>query len=293
MLMVAYIEQKELFTSYDVVKRMFFISYPAVVTADVITQIYDWLHQALSAKPVIEGIVFDFQHVQRFDASNLAIIEQQSHALSTAHDMRLLPVALVVKSSYQQRLVEQIAALMPPALHTSIFQTINEVFPFMRQFRAIHGLPVNAADPTHLNTDEVSGWHDATAQISYFVYYGEVTPNVTADVYEYIGASFQQNGTGFVKGGLYDFRHVTGFQNANLNTVRRTSGALNTNYDMSHIAVGLIVSSILQERMVLLAMKVTPQEKRKKIVYGYQEGLDFIRTFHARRTDTLEQINPA
>jgi hypothetical protein len=288
--MVAYIEQKELFTSYDVVKKLFFISYPAVVTADIIAQVYGWLQQALSDRPAIEGVVFDFQHVQRFDAAYLTAIEQHTTTLSKTYDLRLLPVALVVKSTYQQRLVEDIVARMPPSLIKGVFHSINEVFPFVRQFRAEYGLPANADDATSLNTDEVSGWHDTTTQISYFVYYGEVTPNVTADVYEYIGASFHKNGTGFVKGGLYDFRHVTGFQNANLNTVRRTSGTLNTNYDMSHIAVGLVVSSILQERMVLLAMKVTPQEKRKKIVYGYQEGLDFIRTFHARRTDTLEQI---
>jgi len=51
---------------------------------------------------------------------------------------------------------------------------------------------------------------------------------------------------------------------------------------MNHVAVALIVSTLLQENMVRVAMKITPQEHRKRIVKSEEAARAFIDEWHQK-----------
>jgi hypothetical protein len=111
-------------------------------------------------------------------------------------------------------------------------------------------------------------------------YIGKLTPEVTAGVYKWMYENIQRHGIDKIRGGIFDFREVTSFHIANLHTIRRSSGNLNADFDMSHIPTALVVSNPVQATMVRTSLFVTSQDKRKKIVYSMEEGRAFIDSYH-------------
>src|SRR5690606_35390821 len=130
--------------------------------------------------------------------------------------------------------------------------------------------------------DNASIYYDREQHIGHVRYYGKITPQITVDSYGFVAMTMAKY-IKEIRGGIYDFRHVTHFENANLATIQRTSTSLNTTFDMSHIALALVVGTLIQERLILVSMKVTPTEKRKRIVHSYQDAFAFIEEFHAQR----------
>ena len=140
-----------------------------------------------------------------------------------------------------------------------------------------------------LDSDPVTAYFDPVSQITHTIYRGKLTPEVTLQAYQWTFAALEVIDVKDIRGSIYDFRRVTEFHNANLSILQRVSQKANIQYDFSHIPVALIVSSLLQEHLVLVYMKVSPQEKRKRIVKSEPEALAFINEWHKR--DQL-QVNP-
>ena len=274
------IDQSNLYCHYDHIKQLPIMIFRNVLTDELIEEAHIWLAgivKLFKNHDVLQGIIYDLQEIKRFKSTNL----QLPDALST--NLSQLPNAIVVSNVYQEHQLHDVSL---DDEHKWLVSSYPEAFDFIQSYnaaaRGIEQLGVEETDLI-LNSESASVFYDETQHNLYITYYGAVAPNVTADVYATMGTIIAKYGVETLRGGIFDFRHISHFENANLTTVRRTSSNLNANYDMSHIAVPLIVGSIIQERMVMVSLKVTPQEERKRIVHSDKEAIDFINEFEAKR----------
>jgi hypothetical protein len=141
-----------------------------------------------------------------------------------------------------------------------------------------------------LESDQVNAYYDREQQLVRVHYRGQLVPDMTISVYAWINDLVEFIDIKEIRGGVYDFRSVTAFHNSNLGTVQRVSQKANINHDFSHIGVALLVGSLLQEQMVRLAMKITPQETRKRIVKSEAEALAFIDAWQQSQSAAASQV---
>lgn len=280
------LEQDNLFAHFDEVKRMAFIVYQNALTPQVTTVAYEWLNHLVETTTDIRACFFDFQQVRRFESSNITSAQRRSENLNREHDISKIPVALVVDNAYQEQMVKTTLKMSPQQDRKRIVRSYAEGFQFVQAFHDEHQHTFpDITDELMLNIDGASIWYDRTTDFMRINYYGVITPQTTFDVYSKMIENIGIIGdVKKVRAGLFDFRQVNAFDNTNLRTVQRSSQTMNTSYDMNHIAVALIVGNVRQERMVITAMKVTPQEARKRVVFSFADAHRFIEEFHAKRS---------
>lgn len=282
------IDKPNLYCHYDHIKQLPIIIFRDVLKAELIAETHTWLNSILDIvknENEIQGLIYDLQAVKRFSSTNLEFMPQ---ANKYGIDLSEIPVALIVANVYQEHQMRDTSAQEE---RKWLVNSYHEAFDFIQTFntaaRSISRLGVEDTSLI-LNTDSASVFYNTDKHNLTVTYYGAVSPVVTTDVYRTIGAVIEKYGLKNVRGGIFDFRHVSHFENANLTSVRRTSSNLNVSYDMSHIAVALVVGTIMQERMVMVSLKITPQEERKKIVHNTSEALNFIKEFQAKRVSKTD-----
>lgn len=141
-----------------------------------------------------------------------------------------------------------------------------------------------------LDTEQITVTFDTDTGISVVTYRGELSPQVTVQYYQFLPKFLEVVDVQDIYGSIYDFRQVTKFHNTNLSTAQRASQSANTHYDFSAIPIALLVETLLQEQMVRVSMKVTPQETRKRIVKSEAEAKAFFKSFHQRRQSAADSM---
>lgn len=133
-----------------------------------------------------------------------------------------------------------------------------------------------------IDSKEFSGWYDDETSILHVVYKGVLTPDVTTQMYRWLGDLIQRRPADVVqaKGSIYDFRQVTGFDSRNLTSAQRQSQQFNNKIDMTNHPVALLVDTLMQEQILRVELKISPQQDRKRVVHSEAEALDFIASFH-------------
>src|SRR5262245_38336564 len=109
----------------------------------------------------------------------------------------------------------------------------------------------------HIDTEQFSGWYDDETLILNVVYKGVLSPDVTAQMYRWLGEVIQRRPADVVRarGTIYDFRQVTGFDSRNLTSAQRQSQQFNNNNDVSNHPVALLVDTFLQEQILRVELK--------------------------------------
>lgn len=132
-----------------------------------------------------------------------------------------------------------------------------------------------------IDTDQFSGWYDDETRILHVVYKGVLTPDTTTHMYRWLGEVIQRRPADVVRarGSIYDFRQVTGFDSRNLTSAQRQSQQFNTRIDMTNHPVALLVDTLLQEQILRVELKISPQQDRKRLVRSEAEAFDFIADF--------------
>ncbi len=133
-----------------------------------------------------------------------------------------------------------------------------------------------------IDSDQFSAWYDDQGQILHVVYKGVLTADVTTQVYRWLGEVIQQHPAEAVRarGSIYDFRQVKGFDSRNLTSAQRQSQQFNAKLDLGNHPVALLVSTPLQEHILQVELKISPQQDRKRLVRSEEEALAFISNFH-------------
>lgn len=276
------LETDEMFAHYDGVKQILFIQYYRAASAEVTHQAYQWIRDISTKLTDIRGCVYDFRKVRHFRPDNQSAVTKESEAINEELDFSSVPVAIVVDNMYQEQMVKKTLSNTPQTERKTIVYTFPEAFQFFRDFHDKHDTPPLEYGKFDFDSDGASVTFDPETQIMRIMYYGVVTPQTTSDVYskmiENVGIAKVEN----VRAGFFDFRHVSQFDNSNMRVVQRNSSNMNVSYDMSHIAVALVVEGLFQDRMVRTAMKVTPQEERKRVVQSYKQAHEFTNEFHTK-----------
>ena len=276
------LETDEMFAHYDDVKRILFIQYYRAASAEVTRQAYQWLREISTQITDIRGCVYDFRKVRHFRPDNQSAVTEESTALNQDFDFSSVPVAIVVDNMYQEQMVKKTLSSTPQVERKTIVYTFPEAFQFFRDFHENINTPPLEYGQFEFDSDGATVNYDPHTGITRIMYYGFVTPQTTSDVYSKMIENVGIAGLESVRAGFFDFRHVSQFDNSNMRVVQRNSSNMNVSYDMSHIAVALIVEGLFQDRMVRTAMKVTPQEERKRVVQSYKEAQEFTNEFHAK-----------
>jgi hypothetical protein len=256
-------EKEDLFCFFDKVKNLAVVSFQNDTRQDKQQAVKSWLENLRDKQVPLIGILCDLRSVRQISPLNLFF-----------EACRELPLAIVILHPYQAR---NIHPNDNGKSNYKISQSYETAFNFLT------GSLNEPVSPLVLNSEGASEYYDTEKNLVCVNYYGLITPMVTADVYNIGARMIEEYGLKNLRGMIADFRHVVDFDNSNLNAVRRTSGSLNMNYDMSHVAAALLVATMIQEKMVRMSMKITPQEERKRIVHSLSAAYDFVDEFEAHR----------
>ena len=129
-----------------------------------------------------------------------------------------------------------------------------------------------------IETEHFSAHYDSDQRILFVTYRGILTPQVTAQFYQWLGKMIQSHPhlVGEALGSIFDFRQVTKFDNRNLTSAQRQSQQVNAQVDLSHHRVAMIAANMLQEQILRLELKISPQQTRKRIFRSEEEAFAFI-----------------
>jgi hypothetical protein len=144
-------------------------------------------------------------------------------------------------------------------------------------------------DLEFLKTENAEIYVDEETDILYIVYNGEISPQVTAQVYGWQAQHSRPEILKMLRGSIYDFRNVTKFNPGNLSTIQRKSRELNTTIQEYHIPVALLVSNFYQEQMVRVSSQISPNEERKRIVKSVEEAIAFFNQYNEKKRSSTDK----
>lgn len=131
-----------------------------------------------------------------------------------------------------------------------------------------------------LNETDVQARFDQEQGIS-FITYGRVVNSVTTrKVYGWVDDLLTVIAPDATRGVVFDFRQVKRFMRDNLLTARRYTLESNSKRDNSGHPVAMLVGNYYQEQMVNIAIMVSPDSERKRIVRSFDEALTYIADWH-------------
>lgn len=275
MLKITPLETDALIGVYDEVKRLFVLLFRGSLTVEVNQTAQTWFDTARAqlgergtAHSGSHGVICDLRQVTLFgDRVRLDTDEQ--------------PVAFVVSNSYQERII----GIGQTDERRRVLRSLDEAFQFTRQYNRGKRGEIVVLPVTMIDTDHVSCHYHYDDCIVCVQYYGALTAEVTGQVFAWLTRMFECCGADRLIGAIFDYRAVTQFAASNVAIMQRSSTALNTAYDLTHVAVPIIVCNQYQEQMARLAMRVTKDEPRRVIVPTMRTALEFVSTYH---TDYLQ-----
>lgn len=138
-----------------------------------------------------------------------------------------------------------------------------------------------------LEDTNVTAIFDGTTGYIHVKYFETLTPAITTSFYQWLFGVADKIGIKAVRGSTIDFRKVKTFHQGNIRTAQKESRSANQQLDLSHIPVGLIVTTVYQEQMVRISTKLTQQTQRMRIVKSEEEALAFIQEWNQQHTATL------
>lgn len=128
-------------------------------------------------------------------------------------------------------------------------------------------------------SDNIDAYWYPTARVLLIIYKGELVPESTFTAYKLGGEIMAKYGVQQLRGVIGDFSRVTRFPNANLTVAHHQSKRLNQSQDLSHVAVALLVSTLMQEKFVWMTAKTNGTDYRSKIVRSMKDAFDYIDTY--------------
>jgi hypothetical protein len=120
-------------------------------------------------------------------------------------------------------------------------------------------------------------------RIVHVTYSGVLTGDANVAVYDWLDELYQDVDITSMYGQVFDFRKVEEFAQDNLKTARRVSNRMNMKIDTSQIPVALLVGDPYHQEILLGSMRISPEHRRKKIVWSEDEALEFFEQWHTER----------
>jgi len=130
-----------------------------------------------------------------------------------------------------------------------------------------------------LQVEHAQARFDEDSRLVHVTYTGEIDGNATVAVYDWLEQLYHEVDINTIRGQVFDFRQVTSFAQDNLVLARRNSSRMNMKTDVSHCPAALLISDFYHEEILRTGMRISDQNVRKRIVWSYDDALDFINNY--------------
>lgn len=111
-----------------------FITYGGTITAEATYRTFDWLANLFDqiTPDELQGIIYDYRAVARFDRTYLSTVQRQYQKL-VAKPIADHPVAIITGSMYQEKMIRMTQQLGPPqmAAHTRIVPSMQDALTYI------------------------------------------------------------------------------------------------------------------------------------------------------------------
>ena len=136
--------------------------------------------------------------------------------------------------------------------------------------------------PISIETEQFRAEYDSENRLLVVAYSGVLSPMVTKEFYAWLMQTMKDypKEVQQARGSVYDFCNVTEFANSNLTSASNQSKQLNQINDLKDHPVALIAKDKLQQQLLNVSMKLTPHDKRVRIVWSMNEAIEHINAFH-------------
>lgn len=125
----------EIDAHYDTEEKLLIVAYTGILSADVTSQFYSWLVSTMKENPTLvgeaRGSIYDFRGVTDFQSSNITTTRKQSTTVNQSVDIRDHPVALVVETILQERMIASTMRLTQQTDRKKIVYSIEDAKAFI------------------------------------------------------------------------------------------------------------------------------------------------------------------
>lgn len=125
----------EIDARYDATEKLLIVVYQGVLSPEVTSQFYGWLINLMKENPALvaeaRGSIYDFRQVTDFQSKNITTARRESSSVTQTADVRDHPVALVVESKLQERMVESTMRITQQTDRKRVVHTIEEAKAFI------------------------------------------------------------------------------------------------------------------------------------------------------------------
>lgn len=123
---------------FDPEKNVSFVTYKGKIGSYTTKKFYDWVRELLK---IIEAertyaVIFDFRQVTEFDQGNLITVKRQSDSISRKEVQINHPVALIVESIYQEKMVKISMQLSKTETRQRVVYSMDEAWLFIKNWHA-------------------------------------------------------------------------------------------------------------------------------------------------------------
>ena len=129
------LETENIQAHYDTEAKLLRVIYRGILTPQVTVEFYTWLGTVMQQNPLLInealGSIFDFRQVSDFKNSNISTVRKQSQSVSQNPDAKNHPVALLVETIFQERMVEVMMKMTEQQDRKKVVKSIEEAQDFI------------------------------------------------------------------------------------------------------------------------------------------------------------------
>jgi hypothetical protein len=127
---------------YDAEEKVLRVSYFGILSPEVTNQFYGWLIPTMQNSPHLvteaRGSIYDFRQVKDFKSSNITTARKQSQNASQSAELKNHPVALVVETPLQERMVSVMMKLTEQTDRKKLVSSIEEAQDYITAWHKKH-----------------------------------------------------------------------------------------------------------------------------------------------------------
>lgn len=135
---IAALKHENAEASYDEASGIAHITYQGLLTADATNAVYEWLGDLIDEVGLDElyGEVFDFRAVKEFMPDNLIDARRNSRRYNMRHDVKRLPVAMIIANYYQEEILRGPMQNVEKNKRKAIVWNMDEAIAFLHEWHA-------------------------------------------------------------------------------------------------------------------------------------------------------------
>jgi hypothetical protein len=123
---------------YDAEAKILRVSYSGILSPEVTNQFYGWLIPTMQKNPHLvteaRGSIYDFRQVKDFKSGNMTTARKQSQNASQSGELKNHPVALLVETPLQERMVSVMMKLTEQTDRKQLVYSVKEAEDYITEW---------------------------------------------------------------------------------------------------------------------------------------------------------------